>query len=84
MSQEFLGQLTVVASDRNQRILDAKPRLPGLLWAVRIFQWLVMTGSFAYGLAFHIVRGTVRVSTWPRTTDVLQSHEGTEATPCSG
>ena len=29
----FLGQLTVLASDRNQRMLDAQPRRPGLLWA---------------------------------------------------
>jgi hypothetical protein len=32
-SGEFLGQLTVLASDRNQRMLDAQPRRPGLLWA---------------------------------------------------
>ena len=29
----FLGQLTVLASDRSQRMLDAQPRRPGLLWA---------------------------------------------------
>jgi hypothetical protein len=29
----FLGQLTVLASDRNQRLLDAQPQRPGLLWA---------------------------------------------------
>ena len=28
ISQEFLGQVTVLASDRNQRILDAQPRTP--------------------------------------------------------
>jgi hypothetical protein len=32
-SGEFLGQLTVLASDSNQRMLDAQPRRPGLLWA---------------------------------------------------
>lgn len=32
-SGAFLGQLTVLASDRSQRMLDAQPRRPGLLWA---------------------------------------------------
>jgi Protein of unknown function (DUF4239) len=32
-SAGFLGQLTVLSSDRNQRMLDAQPRRPGLLWA---------------------------------------------------
>jgi hypothetical protein len=32
-SGEFLGQLTVLASDRNQRMLNAHPRRPGLVWA---------------------------------------------------
>jgi hypothetical protein len=32
-SAGFLSQLTVLASDRNQRMLDADPRRPGLLWA---------------------------------------------------
>src|SRR3954451_10187945 len=31
ISQKFLDQLTTLASERNQRILDAKPRIPGLL-----------------------------------------------------
>ena len=30
---EFLGQLTVLASERNARVLDAEPRIPWLLWA---------------------------------------------------
>jgi Protein of unknown function (DUF4239) len=30
---EFLGQLTVLATDRNQRALDQEPRIPALLWA---------------------------------------------------
>lgn len=34
---EFLGQLTVLANDRNQRVLDAKPRIPALLWGGLIF-----------------------------------------------
>jgi hypothetical protein len=34
---EFLKSLTVLASDRNQRALDAQPRIPPLLWAGLIF-----------------------------------------------
>ena len=32
-SGEFVSQLTVLASERNQRMLDAQPQRPGLLWA---------------------------------------------------
>ena len=42
ISQEFLGQLTVLASERNQRILDAQPRIPGLLWAGLLFGGVVL------------------------------------------
>ncbi len=41
---EFLGQLTVLASDRNTRILDAKPRIPPLLWSGLIFGGTVLVG----------------------------------------
>lgn len=34
---ELLGQLTVLANDRNQRVLDAQPRLPALMWCGLIF-----------------------------------------------
>jgi Protein of unknown function (DUF4239) len=44
ISQEFLGQLTVLASDRNQRILDAQPRIPGLLWTGLLFGGVVVVG----------------------------------------
>jgi hypothetical protein len=44
ISQEFLGQLTVLASDRNQRILEAQPRRPGLLWAGLLLGGLVLVG----------------------------------------
>src|SRR6476620_2467889 len=37
ISQSFLDQLTKLASERNQRILDAKPRIPGLLWTGLLF-----------------------------------------------
>jgi Protein of unknown function (DUF4239) len=36
-NSEFFGQLTVLTSERNTRILDAKPRIPWLLWFGLIF-----------------------------------------------
>jgi Protein of unknown function (DUF4239) len=39
---EFLGQLTVLTSERNARILDAKPRIPSLLWCGLIFGGLLV------------------------------------------
>ena len=41
---EFLSQLTVLASDRNTRIIDAKPRIPLLLWSGLIFGGTVLVG----------------------------------------
>ena len=41
---EFLGQLTVLTSQRNQRILDAKPRIPGLLWAGLLVGGVLIVG----------------------------------------
>jgi Protein of unknown function (DUF4239) len=41
---EFLSQLTVLANDRNQRVLDAQPRIPPLLWGGLIFGGLVLVG----------------------------------------
>jgi hypothetical protein len=43
-TQQFLNGLTTLASERNQRILDAKPRIPGLLWAGLIFGGVVVLG----------------------------------------
>lgn len=34
---QFFGQLTVLTSERNTRILDAKPRIPWLLWCGLLF-----------------------------------------------
>jgi Protein of unknown function (DUF4239) len=34
---EFLSQLTVLANDRNQRVLDAQRHIPPILWAGLIF-----------------------------------------------
>jgi len=39
---EFLSQLTVLASDRNTRIIDAKPRIPTLLWSALVFGGIVI------------------------------------------
>src|SRR6478736_2048024 len=45
ISQSFLDQLTKLASERNQRILDAKPRIPGLLWTGLLFGGFMQLGS---------------------------------------
>ncbi|OBI46314.1 DUF4239 domain-containing protein [Mycobacterium sp. E796] len=42
ISQDFLGRLTALASERSTRILDAKPRIPPLLWCSLIFGGLVL------------------------------------------
>jgi hypothetical protein len=42
INQQFLGELTVLASDRSTRILDAKPRIPPLLWFSLIFGGVVL------------------------------------------
>lgn len=48
INQEFLSQVTVLASDRSARILDSKPRIPPLLWCSLIFGGavLIMLTSF--------------------------------------
>ena len=42
INQEFLGQVTVLASDRSARILNSKPRIPPLLWCSLIFGGTVL------------------------------------------
>jgi Protein of unknown function (DUF4239) len=42
ISQKFLDKVDTLASERNQRILDAKPRIPGLLWAGLLFGGVVL------------------------------------------
>jgi hypothetical protein len=37
VNAEIIGQLTVLTSQRNVRILDGRPRIPGLLWAGMLF-----------------------------------------------
>lgn len=41
---EFLGQLSLLTSQRNQRILDAQPRIPGLLWVGLLFGGVMLVG----------------------------------------
>jgi hypothetical protein len=61
VSQEFLGQLTVLASDRNTRILDAKPRIPWLLWFGLLFGGVVLVALTGF-LRLDSVRGHVVLS----------------------
>jgi hypothetical protein len=56
ISQKFLDQLGTLASERNQRILDAKPRIPGLLWTGLVFGGVVLlsAGSCGWGACARI------------------------------
>jgi hypothetical protein len=42
INQQFLSELTVLAADRSTRILDAKPRIPALLWCSLIFGGILL------------------------------------------
>jgi Protein of unknown function (DUF4239) len=44
ISSKFLDKVDTLASERNQRILDAKPRIPGLLWSGLLFGGVVLLG----------------------------------------
>ena len=44
ISQKFLDQLSTLASERNQRIQDGHPRIPGLLWTGLLFGGVVLLG----------------------------------------
>jgi hypothetical protein len=44
ISSKFLDQLGTLASERNQRILDAKPRIPGILWTGLLFGGVILLG----------------------------------------
>jgi len=37
INQAFLGQLTALTSARNNRVLDALPKIPGILWSGLLF-----------------------------------------------
>ena len=42
ISQKFLDKVDTLTLERSQRILDAKPRIPGLLWAGLLFGGVVL------------------------------------------
>ena len=55
INAEFLNQLTVLASDRTQRIIDTRPRIPPLLWTGLVFGAVVLvalTGFLRLGSTF--------------------------------
>ncbi|ASW91008.1 bestrophin-like domain [Mycobacterium marseillense] len=59
INQQFLNQLGDLASDRNERIVGTKPRIPALMWAGLIFGAVVLiafTGLLRLGSAVgHLV-----------------------------
>lgn len=66
INQQFLNQLSELASDRNERIVGTKPRIPPLLWAGLIFGAVVLvafTGFLRLGstVGHVVVSGTVAV-----------------------
>ncbi|BBY36544.1 hypothetical protein MMAN_06780 [Mycobacterium mantenii] len=66
INQQFLHQLSELASDRNERIVGTKPRIPPLMWAGLIFGAVVLvafTGFLRMGspVGHVIVSSTVAV-----------------------
>ncbi|MGV0067014.1 DUF4239 domain-containing protein [Mycobacterium colombiense] len=66
INQQFLNQLSELASDRNERIVGTKPRIPALMWAGLIFGAVVLvafTGFLRMGntVGHVIVSSTVAV-----------------------
>lgn len=66
INTQFLGQLAVLASDRNERVIGTRPRIPPLLWAALVFGGLVLvalTGFLRLGsnLGHAVVSGTIAV-----------------------
>jgi hypothetical protein len=58
---EFIGQLTVLASERNTRVLDAEPRIPSLLWSGLIFGGVVLITLMGF-MRLDSTRGHVLLS----------------------
>jgi hypothetical protein len=48
ISGEFLSQLGVLTSQRNTRVLDAEPRIPGLLWGGLLFGGVILIGLMGF------------------------------------
>ncbi len=44
INEQFLNQLSTLASDRNERITGTKPRIPALLWAGLMFGAVLVVG----------------------------------------
>lgn len=66
INQQFLNQLSELASDRNERIVGTKPRIPPLMWAGLVFGAIVLvvfTGFLRMGstVGHVIVSSTVAV-----------------------
>ncbi|WP_406815997.1 DUF4239 domain-containing protein [Mycobacterium sp. M23085] len=66
INQQFLNQLSELASDRNERIVGTKPRIPPLMWAGLIFGAVVLVGFTGFlrmgsTVAHVIVSSTVAV-----------------------
>lgn len=59
----FLSELTVLASDRNTRILDTKSRIPALLWAGLIFGGVVIVALSGFLRLGHTLAHAVLSST---------------------
>jgi hypothetical protein len=58
---EFIGQLTVLASERNTRVLDTEPRIPSLLWGGLIFGGVVLITLMGF-MRLDSTRGHVLLS----------------------
>jgi Protein of unknown function (DUF4239) len=66
INSQFLNQLAVLASDRNERIIGTRPRIPPLLWTALIFGGIVLvtlTGFLRLGsnLGHAVVSCTIAV-----------------------
>lgn len=48
INAEIREQLNVLTSQRNTRVLDAKPRIPGLLWSGLLFGAVLLIGLTGY------------------------------------
>lgn len=48
IQSEFVSQLSVLASDRNERITGTKPRMPGLMWVILISGAIVLIGLISF------------------------------------
>ncbi len=48
INAEVRGQLNVLTSQRNTRVLDARPRIPGLLWGGLLFGGVLLIGLIGF------------------------------------